>query len=222
VRFQNNPELNFIPQGLDHFFPNFFALRIFDANINTLNGDEFSNYQQLTWLAIEDSNLMKVASELFVNNLNLDYVSFWNNQLTSIGWNLLDNLNATGFYRFSQNECVNRNANNNALQFNQLIMDIRANCSDFTNQVTTTAVDELTTVTNNNIITTTDNLETTSGDDQCSTDDIDARVCQLESEMKQVKLENLELRNNIDTLNQQIANIMIILQEVLTAPCRCT
>lgn len=202
--------LTFVPQGLTNFFHNMIALYIGKSDIRILYGHELNGYPNLRWLSVEyDDQLEAIGGNLFSNLPNIRFISIHENKnLDTIGWNILDKVNPISHLYFLYNSCVNMESRNNTVEFIALKNAIRANCSDFNSETTTTET-EIT-------------FPTTP--DVCLPGDIDERVCALEEENRDLlnDVENLTLRmetieeENAE-LREKVEYILNILDDILSS-----
>jgi hypothetical protein len=125
----NCKKLNFIPQNIDKHFPNFIGMLFYDCHIMTLTGDELKDYVNLEWFAIERDLIETIPSGLFVNNLNLNFVSFYNNHIAHVGPELFDGLEGLTSIGFLKNVCIDEQttgkSRSEAVQF---IEKLKAEC----------------------------------------------------------------------------------------------
>lgn len=103
-------DLSYIPKGMLNFFPNLRAIYFQGCGIATLNGTELYEYPKLILFALEMSPLDHVPGKFFAENPDMFFVSFNDNQIKTVGPDLLDNMNKLTDLFFDNNTCINANA----------------------------------------------------------------------------------------------------------------
>lgn len=102
--------ITIIPKNLAAFFPNLKALSFTGSQINTLTNADLENLPELQLFMVLSNKVVSVDGDFFKNNLKLQYVDFAQNQLKSVGENLIGNLKSLIKVDFGYNPCVNRTA----------------------------------------------------------------------------------------------------------------
>lgn len=133
--------LTFIPQGLEHFFPNMIGIYMFNTSLAVLNGNELNKYVNLTWFAVEESLLERVPGNFFDFTPNVVSIWFIECKINHLGANLFQPLNITALklLSFVNNVCINEYAfgdSNNNTAIRRLIDNVISKCPDI--QETTT------------------------------------------------------------------------------------
>lgn len=130
ILFFSLPNLSIIPREMENYFPDLIAIYIANCNINRVFGDELSAYENLQWFWLKfNPNLEKIPGGLFANNLKLKHLWLNNNQLKSVGINLLESLENLKSVNFDGNKCISKEAKNSA-EVPGLIEDLQNNCVD--------------------------------------------------------------------------------------------
>jgi hypothetical protein len=191
-------EFNFknIPKGFLDIFSNFIALHFWDCGINSLSGDEITEYPNLQWFGLENSELSRIPGDFFASTPNMRFVTFRWNQLQHVGENLLGNLLPLQQAHFFNSSCINQVASSPS-QIPVLIEALKVQCPDIesTTQLTTS---------------------TSSEPLKCEIDEIEDFVCELDETIKILKLRDEELLDQVDKLkdkNENLSENNEILQE---------
>ncbi|KAG5668287.1 hypothetical protein PVAND_016234 [Polypedilum vanderplanki] len=128
IKIDGKYSLSFVPRGLKNFFPKIRVIHIFFASIGTLFGDEFDEFPNLEYLALTSCGLTTISSKLFENTPKIAFVTFNNNQLKRIGFDLFTPLNVRQLreVNFAYVGCISRSVyTENVIS---LINDLRQKC----------------------------------------------------------------------------------------------
>lgn len=131
--------LTFFPRGFQNFFPNIIGFYVRGCSIETLNGDELTDFPNLRLWSQMSSNLNRVPGNFFNPTPNIESISFSYNQITRVGENLLDNLTNLYDVNFLSNICISKIASEPSI-IPALIELLRAACPDSDQIPTTTAL----------------------------------------------------------------------------------
>lgn len=128
IHIANCTNLAYIPKGLLEVFPNLIGIYLDACGILSLTGTELNEYPQLRLFALELSSLDYVPGNLFAQTPDMVLVSFADNKINGIGWNLLSNLNKLSEAYFENNICTNKNAGT-IEEIPELIETLNSDCS---------------------------------------------------------------------------------------------
>lgn len=123
-------ELKIVPKGILNVFPNFLAIYIHQCPIETLNGDELAEYQNLQWWGIRLSNITHVPGNLFASNPQMKLVAFVENGIYHVGGGLLDNLHKLEQVLFFNEICIDMFTESPS-EIPALIETLKRNCLNF-------------------------------------------------------------------------------------------
>lgn len=126
--------VNFMPKGLEKFFPKLKGLYVAGCNLNTIEKADLEHFTQLEELNLYHNNIKKIDSNLFENNLELRHISFWDCKIISIDENTFDNLTKLENLHLFSNKCINKDANGKD-NVPRLIAEVKENCSPLSNDV---------------------------------------------------------------------------------------
>jgi Leucine-rich repeat (LRR) protein len=98
-----------IPEGIETFFPNLKGFVLFSTSISSISSDDLK-FINLNFLQIYESRITTLEGNLFVNNRDLQFISFYSNQIEHVGHDLLTGLDNLKTVYFSNNPCINKDA----------------------------------------------------------------------------------------------------------------
>jgi hypothetical protein len=108
-----------IPKNIASFFPNLKALSFTGSQIGVLTNSDLENLPELQLFMVRQNRIVSVDGDFFKNNLKLQYIDFFTNQIKTVGENLIGNIKSLIKVDFGYNPCVNRTAET-AQQFSDL------------------------------------------------------------------------------------------------------
>lgn len=100
------------PKNLFRFFPNLMALAWNNYNLTKLTADDLKPWPLLAVLNLAFNSLTTLDGNLFENNLELRSVDLSNNQISSVGTDLLAGLNHLETFLIGNNPCISFSATN--------------------------------------------------------------------------------------------------------------
>lgn len=100
----------FIPFGFEKFFPNLEGLRIAQSRLIRLRQIDISVHPKLRNCDMFNNWLDVINSDIFAKNLDLEYLYFGDNQIRSIGIDILKPLKKLKKVVFQGNACIKVNA----------------------------------------------------------------------------------------------------------------
>lgn len=133
--------LDFIPRGMELFFPTLIGLHFQYTNISTLSGDELYEHENLEWLVLADQRITHIPGNFLSHNPRIQDLWFDVNRISSVGEDFLTSLENANTVIFEGNVCINMNANSPS-QIPALIDSLRVNCAETTSTSTTEASTE--------------------------------------------------------------------------------
>lgn len=110
---------HYLPSNIPEFFPNLKAFWIYNTGLKEIKPRHISSYSGLREFSIENCLIEVVEKEMFAGNPALEFVSFANNKIKSVGESVLNPLNKNIPINFSSNLCVSKTSGNQG-QFNEL------------------------------------------------------------------------------------------------------
>lgn len=129
VAFVSNLILNFIPQGLEKFFPELNVLGIIVHNITELKGNEFKNYTKLRNFMIQRGPLERISGNLFEFTPLLSSAGFMFNRIKFMSQNFLSSLKKLSTINFTENECIkDYNEANTPEEIEKLVIELQEKC----------------------------------------------------------------------------------------------
>lgn len=102
----NYQTVNYVPRGISSYLANLKGLQITSCNLKSLIHSDISGLTKLRILIMDSNDLETLANDVFVFNTALKYISFSNNKLKHIGYDILKHLNYLTSAYFSGNTCV--------------------------------------------------------------------------------------------------------------------
>lgn len=105
---QNAPK---ILQKINKFFPNLIALDWFNTNLQAISASDIKQFSKLNVLSVSSNQIDSIEGQLFSNTKKLKSIYFNNNQLRSVGSGIFSGLNDLSHAEFLNNPCINTKAN---------------------------------------------------------------------------------------------------------------
>ena len=119
---------HYLPTGIDKFFPNLLGLDVQGSKLKSVTQDDLKPLTQLEYVSFWKNDLESLDGDLFKFNSKLQYVAFFNNKLNYVGENLLSNLKDLKECVFNFNPCISAHAHRSS-QIPELVDIIKTECS---------------------------------------------------------------------------------------------
>ncbi|CAG9806531.1 unnamed protein product [Chironomus riparius] len=195
LEIQNATQLTFIPQGIEIFFPNLWALIIGNHSILQLDGDELRNYNDLKLFGLINGKLEKISGDLFDPTPHMTHLWLTKNKIKNLTESFINYSENLMFADFTDNDCISMQATNQ-FEMEDLAENLRVNCTEGSiDAVAAPAVVVETLIEDTNEI-------------ACENGNEVERICRLEKEneilngkIKELVVEIENLRNNFGNLN---------------------
>jgi hypothetical protein len=100
----------FLPNKLETFFPNLEGYRVANSGLVKLYQIDFSVFPKLRSCDMWNNYLSDLDSNLFEKNSEIEYLYFGDNQINTVGHNILKPLTKLSKAVFQGNKCLNKNA----------------------------------------------------------------------------------------------------------------
>jgi hypothetical protein len=134
--------LDFIPQNIHNYFPNFNGLGFYSGcPIKALTGEELKDYHNLEWFQLRYSLIEAIPGNLFQNNHKLKLVDFRFNKIAKVGSGLLNGLQHLNSAYFDHNTCINNQVDQNRAQVLALLQELKEKCEVLAESTTKTATE---------------------------------------------------------------------------------
>lgn len=190
----NCDQLTRVPRGLLDFFPNIVELSIHYCGINSLSGNELTEYPNLQSWTLHGTEVEKIPGNFFKSTPEMAFIGFQNNKIKFVGENLLNNLKNLQKANFQENLCINKFANNKS-EMEELIEELGKWCKDIELEITEKPEIEMT----QNFSEITQNfLEST----------------EFNFNEENLKIENKILKTNLEKLGEKFDDIKEIFGEI--------
>lgn len=133
----SHKNLTYIPQGLEHFFPNMIAYAIgHGSGVKNISSCDLKGYGKLQLIALGGNNIDSVPGDFLKYTPEVVVFHIHYNQIKYFGSEIFPALQKLKSADFTFNQCVNKSASNNA-QMPGIIETLRSNCTDITVQQNT-------------------------------------------------------------------------------------
>lgn len=123
-------KINYFPRGFETFFGNIKAIFIRNSNLKEIHQGDLKSFSKLVEIYLHENSLEVLEEGLFDFNLNLEFVSFENNEIAHIGPNVFDHLNKLRYLYFDSNSCINKFAYNSISEVKNVIQIVKSQCTN--------------------------------------------------------------------------------------------
>lgn len=125
----DSPKLEFIPSGIEDFFPNLEEFVVSETGLAAVHVDDLKKFPKLKRLDLSYNQLTALTSNLFEFNKNLEEIDLRGNNLTYIGSDLYINLPNLKQMDLTDNACINALAEN-SIELRKLADKISDSCQE--------------------------------------------------------------------------------------------
>lgn len=129
LEIESSPELEFLPLGIQKFFPNLEKISLIQTGLKIITSDDLKNFPKMKSLILRNNKLSEIDSKLFVFNKNIEEIDFSGNEIKHVGENFLKSLENLTKLDFSNNVCFNGTANN-SVEVKRLKAKLNENCQN--------------------------------------------------------------------------------------------
>lgn len=127
-RVKFSPLLEFLPSGIEKFFPNIEKIRISHSGLTNLTQNNLKNFSNLRILILNNNKLEHLDSDVFEFNNKIEEIDLSENQLKDLRVESLKVLKNLKKLDLSNNACINQTAENQ-LELKRLKIKLSENCS---------------------------------------------------------------------------------------------
>lgn len=127
-------KFEYFPRGLTNFFENIEAIHAGMNALAFLEKEDMKIFTKLRFLYLYNNVLQSLKSDVLEDNLDIEYVSFYGNQLAHIGSNILTPLKSLKTAYFNKNVCIDKQAVHNLREVAEIKLEISERCSDITDE----------------------------------------------------------------------------------------
>lgn len=130
-----NQEMEYFPQGFTKFFGNIVAIHAGRNKLKHLERNDLTEFKKIRYLYLYHNLLEVLSSDLFQDNVALEYISFYGNRLKNIGSKILLPLKSLRTAYFNKNICIDKQAVASEQRgIAELRIEIEQQCSDITDE----------------------------------------------------------------------------------------
>lgn len=97
---------DFIPKGIQVFFPYLTSLRWFRTNLDVITKEDLEPFPSLKVLYLPVNQIVVLGGDLFSKTPELRWISFIQNQIEQVGHDLLTDLKDMERAFFNENPCI--------------------------------------------------------------------------------------------------------------------
>lgn len=127
-RVVSSPNLEYLPKGLEKFFPKLENLIVHHTALKLVTADDLKGFPKLKTLSLRDNQLEQLEPKLFELNENIQEIDLNGNKLKNIDVNMFKHLEHLKKVNLSGNVCINETASD-VLELKKLQLRIRDNCA---------------------------------------------------------------------------------------------
>jgi Leucine-rich repeat (LRR) protein len=121
--------VNFMPEELEHFFPDLEGIRIAHSGLKIIEKSDIQAFENLKHLYLNDNDLESLEDSLFESNPALKVIDFTNNKLKVVGENILQPLINLEVAHFQNNICIDIVASTWNSKISRLISELKEKCA---------------------------------------------------------------------------------------------
>lgn len=127
-------KFEYFPRGINKYFENIEAIHAGMNNLAYLVKEDMKIFPKLKFLYLYNNVLSNLQSDVLEDNLALEYVSFYANNLKHIGSRLLRPLKSLRTAYFNKNICIDKQAVASPREIAEIKLEISERCSDITDE----------------------------------------------------------------------------------------
>lgn len=121
-----NQLLRLVPANISSFFQNLEAISLNNCDLEEIKREDIRGFSKLRQLHLNPNRITEIGNNLFEGNPGMKFITFTNNPIKHVAYNLFDDLTELVTLDILHGTCVSSNSNkNNILSF---IFQISANC----------------------------------------------------------------------------------------------
>lgn len=124
----NSQVVNYMPVGLEKFFPNILEVEVSKSSLKSIHKQDFAQFKNLRMIDLSRNDLQILESDLFSSNPNLHDLNVSRNSLEVVGDDLLKPLKNLFTIDFSDNPCISFKATGE-VEIQELENRLKAKCS---------------------------------------------------------------------------------------------
>ena len=122
-----NLNLGFIPGNISNFFPNIITVNMVVCQISEIKQEDIKSFRQLQQFDVDQNKIREIPNGFFDENRDLKFISFSNNPMKHISFNVFDDLSSLERLHFGGNFCINTYGENRA-EVLDLIFRVAVDC----------------------------------------------------------------------------------------------
>ena len=124
----NNQTVNYLPKGIDKFFPNLKALVVSSAQLKSLTQVDLKSLTQLVFVNFVGNDVESLDGDLFEFSPKIKFLGLSSNKLKYVGDNFLSNLKDLQASYFGKNPCIDFRANSSS-EIPALVQKLKMQCN---------------------------------------------------------------------------------------------
>lgn len=122
--------VNFMPLGIDQFFPDLVVISITNCSLKAIEQADLKPFRDLQELYLHNNEIETISSDLFEFSRQLRFIHFSWNKIKFIGENVLKPLTKLRRADFYDNVCI-ATSSLTAPQMAKLLNEIKEKCSNW-------------------------------------------------------------------------------------------
>lgn len=127
-------KLSNIPFNLADYFPNLEGIQWHNSNLQFISSLDINRFPNLKVFSSHSNPLVVLDGDLFLSTPKIQWLSFYNNTIESVGYNLISSLYSLSHANFQNNVCINRVMTHPAMM-GELIQELKEKCPSQTDPV---------------------------------------------------------------------------------------
>ena len=126
--------LSNIPFNLADYFPNLEGIQWHSSNLQFISLSDLKPFPNLKLFSSHSNPLIVLDGDLFMGTPKIQWLSFYNNTIESVGYRLISSLYSLAYANFQSNACINRVMTHPAMM-GELIQELKEKCPSPTDPV---------------------------------------------------------------------------------------